>query len=92
MTTLFHCESENCCAVCRLHQCGLTAKQMRGRACLNKQCWHLEKIDEHPYWQQRKQVKLARDRRKERIKKALESTGMKRIDLREMLPDRMIDI
>ena len=73
MTTLYHCESVNCCAVCRLHQCGLTAKQMRGRECLNKQCVHLVKLEDHPYWKQRERTRLARAKRKEAIQKMIEA-------------------
>ena len=72
MTTLFHCESENCCAVCRLHQCGLTVKQMRRQECLNKRCRHLEKIEEHQIWRQRERVKQARKARKQEMRMMLE--------------------
>ena len=63
--TLYNGWSDNCCAYCKLHQCGLTAKQMKGRECLRKQCWHLEKKEDHAYWKQRARTKEKRKNRKE---------------------------
>ena len=65
--TLYHCYSDNCCAFCRLHQCGVTVKQMRKKECLQKQCHHLQKKEEHPYWDQRARMKQRRKDRKLRL-------------------------
>lgn len=40
---------ENVCAYCTLHNCYLSVKQMKKRACLNRDCKHLKK-EEHPFW------------------------------------------
>ncbi len=61
--TLYNGYSDNCCAYCKLHQCGITVKQMRKKECLNKQCYHLVKNEEHQIWSQRARTK---ERRKER--------------------------
>ena len=55
--TWYHCYSDNCCAYCKYHNCGMTAKQMRKKECLKKQCWHLIKNEDHPYWNQRTRIK-----------------------------------
>ena len=75
MTTIYGGESENCCAICNLHHRGLTAKQMRQRECLNKQCWHLEKMETHQYWKQREVIKQARAARKEKFRRMIEVNG-----------------
>ncbi len=54
---LYNCESNNCCAFCKLHHCAMTVKQMKKKQCLKKHCHHLVRYEEHPIWQQR-----ARDR------------------------------
>lgn len=40
---------DNVCAFCTLHDCYLSVKQMKQRACLNKNCRHLQK-EEHDFW------------------------------------------
>ena len=65
--TLYNGYSDNCCAYCKLHQCSMTVKQMKGKECLQKQCWHLEKNEDHQYWRQREAVKQKRKERKDRI-------------------------
>lgn len=40
---------DNACAFCTLHDCYLSVKQMKQRACLNKNCRHLQK-EEHDFW------------------------------------------
>lgn len=67
---LFNTYSDNCCAYCKLHDCAITVKQMKVKNCLQKQCWHLVKNEEHQYWQQREAVKKKRKARKERLKTA----------------------
>lgn len=64
---LFNSESNNCCAYCRHHGCNMTAKQMKAKNCLGKQCWHLVKNEEHPYWTQRAVMKQKRKDRKQMI-------------------------
>lgn len=65
--TLFGCESENCAAYCRLHECCMTVRQIRQRNCLQKQCWHLEKNEDHDWWRQRAVTKQKRIERKNRF-------------------------
>lgn len=70
--TLYNNYSDNCCAYCKLHKCSMTVKQMRKKECLNKQCWHLVKNDEHEYWKQRDRIKDKRKARKRAIELKLE--------------------
>lgn len=44
---------ENPAAYCNLHHGSMTVKEIRKRECLKKQCWHLQKNEEHEYWRQR---------------------------------------
>lgn len=67
MECLYGTESNNICAICKLHATGVTAKQMRQKKCLSKQCRHLEKIETHEYWSQRERAKAKRKDRKIRI-------------------------
>ena len=39
----------NACAYCSLHNCYLSAKQMKKRDCVNRDCKHFQK-EEHPFW------------------------------------------
>lgn len=61
---LFNSYSNNCCAYCRHHHCSMTVKQMKAKGCLQKQCWHLVKNEQHQYWQQRETIKQKRKDRK----------------------------
>jgi hypothetical protein len=45
----------------------MTAKQMKAKGCLKKQCWHLIKHEAHPYWKQRASMKQKRKDRKQAI-------------------------
>ena len=63
--TLFHCYSDNICAYCRLHDCGVTVKQMKKKQCLQKQCRHLLKNENHQIWRQRERTKALRKARKQ---------------------------
>ena len=65
--TLYNGYSDNCCAYCKLHNCGMTAKQMKQKECLRKQCWHLVKNKNHQYWRQREAIKQKRNNRKTAI-------------------------
>lgn len=64
-TCLFNTYSDNVAGYCKLHHCSMTVKQMRGKECLAKQCWHLVKNEEHQYWRQRELKKQKRKARKE---------------------------
>lgn len=64
---LFGTNSNNVAAYCRLHQCGITVKQMKCKNCLQKQCWHLVKNETHQYWRQRELTKQKRRNRKQMI-------------------------
>lgn len=55
------------CGFCRYHSCCLTAKQMKAKNCLGKQCWYLVKNEDHPYWTQRESMKQKRRDRKQMI-------------------------
>ena len=61
---LYNTYSDNIAGYCKLHHCSMTAKQMKAKGCLQKQCWHLEKNEEHPYWRQRASMKQKRKDRK----------------------------
>ena len=65
---LFNTYSNNCCAYCKLHHCSMTAKQMKAKECLQKQCWHLIKNEQHQYWKQREATKQKRRNRKNAIR------------------------
>ena len=67
MTCLNHTHSNNTAAYCKLHHCGLTVKQIKSRQCLCKQCWHLQKNENHTWWKQREILK-----QKKKLKKMME--------------------
>ena len=64
---LFHSYSNNVVAYCRYHDCAMTTKQMRCKNCLDKQCRHFVKNEEHQYWRQRELIKQKRKQKKEII-------------------------
>lgn len=64
---LFNTFSDNCCAFCLHHHCSMTVKQMRAKGCLQKECWHLVKNEDHEYWRQRERTKQKRKARKQAI-------------------------
>lgn len=66
MEVLYGTCSNNCAGYCKKHCTGLTVKQIRKKECLQKECWHLQKID-HEWWAQRERMKEKRKSRKERI-------------------------
>jgi hypothetical protein len=45
----------------------MTVKQMKAKGCLQKQCWHLIKNENHQYWKQREAVKQKRKDRRQAI-------------------------
>lgn len=66
---LFNTYSDNTVGYCRHHRCSMTVKQMRCKNCLQKQCRHLVKNENHQYWRQRDIVKQKRKNRKQLINK-----------------------
>lgn len=56
------------CGFCIRHDCYLTVKMLRQHDCLQKQCYHLIKNDNHSWWKQRAMTKAKRQGRKNRIK------------------------
>lgn len=67
MECLFNTTSSRVVAYCKHHHCGMTAKQMKCKNCLGKNCWYLQKQEEHPYWKQRDAMKQKRKERKQAI-------------------------
>ena len=64
---LFGTSSNNVAAYCLYHHCGITVKQMRCKNCLQKECRHLVKNEDHQYWRQRELTKQKRKNRKQMI-------------------------
>lgn len=64
---LFHTCSNNVAAYCRHHSCFITVKQMKCKDCLQKECRHLVKNEEHQYWRQRELTKQKRKNRKQML-------------------------
>ena len=50
-------EKNKACAYCKHHHCYLTVKQLRRHKCLQKECWYLNKNEEHNWWKYRKAIK-----------------------------------
>lgn len=63
-TCLFNTCSENVAGYCKYHHAGLTVKQIRCKNCLQKQCRHLVKNEDHVWWKQREATKQKRKARK----------------------------
>lgn len=57
-------DKNRACAYCVHHHCYLTVKQVRQHECLQKQCWHLKKNENHDWWRQREVMKQKRKARK----------------------------
>lgn len=55
-TTLYNTVARSPCGYCRLKNCSLTAKQIKSKECLKKNCFHLVKYD-HEFWRQRARAK-----------------------------------
>ena len=64
---LFNTRSDNVVAYCKHHHCYMTVKQMKCKGCLGKQCWYLQKNEQHDYWRQRNVTKQRRKDRKNNI-------------------------
>lgn len=52
------------CGYCQRHRSYLTVKMLKQHNCLQKQCWHLVKNEEHIWWKQRKTIKQKRKLKK----------------------------
>lgn len=52
------------CGYCRRHHGVLSVQQMKKKQCLQKQCHHLEKYEDHEYWEKRAEKKKKRLERK----------------------------
>ena len=53
----------------------MTVKQIRGKECLAKNCWYLQKNEEHEWWAQRKRAKAKRKNRRANIKNMMDENG-----------------
>ena len=80
MRTLYGNFSDNCCGYCKLHHVGVTVRQMRLKQCLEKQCTHFRRLEEHPHWTwlkrketKKQESKLLRKQHKEKQKAYLEN-------------------
>ena len=65
--TLYDTYSNNVCGRCKLKNCNLTVKQVKSKKCLQKNCWHFVKYENHEWWKQRDILK----QKKKEKKKAL---------------------
>lgn len=70
---LFGTCSNNVAGYCRRKGKYMTVKQIRGKNCLGKQCFHLDKNEEHEWWAQRERTKQKRNERKTNIYAAVKS-------------------
>ena len=63
---LYGSEFDACksCGYCKRHHKHLTVKMVKQHECLNKQCNHLVKNEEHKWWAQRELIKQKRKERK----------------------------
>lgn len=61
-------EKNRACGYCRHHHKFLTVKQLRQHECLQKQCFHLYKNEQHNWWKQREVMKQKRKEKKDRYK------------------------
>ena len=63
-TTINNTVARSPCAYCKLKKCSLTAKQVKQKECLKKNCWHLVKYD-HEFWRQRERAKAKKKANKQ---------------------------
>ena len=59
-------DKSKACGYCRHHHKYLTVKQVKQHNCLGKQCWHLQKYEQHDWWRQREVIKQKRKEKKGR--------------------------
>lgn len=76
METLYGTCSDNCAGFCGRHNCHMTVKQIKGRNCLGKQCWHFVRNEDHEWWAQRERAKQKRKSRKAEIKNMCKAYGI----------------
>lgn len=62
--SIFGHELKNPAAYCKYHKGSLSVKQIKAKRCLQKQCRHLLKNEEHTYWQYREEVKKIKKERR----------------------------
>lgn len=62
--TLYNAYARNPCAYCKSKDCSLTVKQVKAKKCLQKQCWHLVKYEDHEWWKQRELMKQKKKEKK----------------------------
>lgn len=63
---MFNTKSSNIAGYCHHHNHYMTVKQIKCLSCLQKQCHHLKKNEEHKWWAQREQKRAMRQARKEK--------------------------
>ena len=62
------CISRNkACAYCYHHKCHLTVKMLKQHECLKKDCHHLKKHTDNPYWMEREKLKEEKKMNKRRM-------------------------
>lgn len=49
---------------CMLHRKTMSVKQIRRKACIQKKCFHLKKVNGHPFWKQREERRKKRKQKK----------------------------
>ena len=49
---------------CRKHGAHLTINTMKKHECLKKDCFHLKKHEENPYWEERERIKMKKKNKK----------------------------
>lgn len=59
--TIYGGKPKNPVAYCALHNGSLTVKEMKKKGCLGKQCHHLQKNEQHEYWDQRQIMKARKE-------------------------------
>lgn len=59
--TIYGGKPKNPVAYCALHNGSLTVKEMKKKGCLGKQCHHLQKNEQHEYWNQRQIMKARKE-------------------------------
>lgn len=75
--TLYSSTSDNTCAFCCKHYLSLTPRQLKTRACLQKQCRYLIR-HEHRFWDERDNRKAMRKARKRRLEEQYAAATGKR--------------
>ena len=66
-------DKSRACGFCKHHHCYLTVKQVRQHECLQKQCYYLNKNENHQWWHQRE---LAKQKKKEKKAQACLSNNI----------------